>query len=123
MPGSCERTATARDNAPLIYSYRITINSRFLDNPFSAAAILAHELCHVLYSEKIDDAPKSLGVPLKTEKASLEEERTVDLLVFMFGLGEFQLRVAHDTRLTLGYFNQVVFDRMQVIVARQPQAL
>lgn len=123
LPGSCERTATVGDNAPVSYSYRLTINSRFLDNPFSATAIPAHELCHVLYSEKIDDTPKSLGVPLKTEKASLEEERTVDLLVFMFGLGECQLRVARDTRLTLGYFNQAVFDRLQVIVARKLRAL
>lgn len=123
LPGSCERTATATGNAPLSYSYRIAINSRFLDNPFASAAIFAHELCHVLYSETIDDRPKSFGYTLKTEKASLEEERTVDLLVFMFGLGEFQLRVARDTRLTLGYFNQVVFERMHVIVARKLQAL
>lgn len=32
---------------------------------------------------------------------------------------EFQLRVARDRRLTLGYFNQEVFDRMQVIVSKK----
>jgi hypothetical protein len=37
----------------------------------------------------------------------------------MFRIGEFQLRVARDTRLTLGYFDQTVFERMQVIVARK----
>jgi hypothetical protein len=97
----------------------MTINEQFLDNPFSIAAIMAHELCHVVYSEKIDDTPKSIGYVIKTEKATLEEERTVDLLVFMFKIGEFQLRVARDKRLTLGYFNQEVFERIQVIVSKK----
>jgi hypothetical protein len=119
LPGSCQRTAASRENTPATYSYLITINRRFLDNPFSVAAIMAHELCHVVYSEKIDDRPKSFGYTLKTDKESLEEERTVDLLVFMLKIGEFQLRVARDTRLTLGYFNQAVFERMQVIVSRK----
>ena len=102
VPGSCERIFTVQNNTIVRYNYRISINERFLDNPFSIAAILAHELCHVLYSEKIDDAPKSIGYMTKGEKASLEAERTVDLLVFMFKMGEFQLRVARDKRLTLG---------------------
>jgi hypothetical protein len=97
----------------------ITINENFLDNPFSVAAILAHELCHVVYGEKIDGTPKSPGYIVKSEKATLEEERTVDLLVFLFKIGEFQLRMARDTRLTLGYFNQEVFERMQGIVSRK----
>ena len=42
--------------------------------------------------------------------------KTVDLLVFMFKIGEFQLRVSRDQRLAIGYFNQGVFERMQVIV-------
>ena len=45
--------------------------------------------------------------------------KTVDLLVFMFKIGEFQLRVLRDQRLTIGYFNQGVFERMQVIVPRK----
>ena len=45
--------------------------------------------------------------------------RTVDLLVFMYKIGEFQLRVARDQRLTLGYFNQEMFERTQVIVSRK----
>ena len=97
----------------------ITINEQFLDNPFSIVAILAHELCHVIYSERIDAESLSVGYRIKPEKASLEEERTVDLLVFMFKIGEFQLRVARDKRLTLGYFNQEIFERIQVIVTRK----
>jgi hypothetical protein len=49
----------------------------------------------------------------------LQFERTIDLLVVMFKLGEFQIRTSRDKRLTLGYFNQEVFERMQVIVARK----
>jgi hypothetical protein len=118
-PGYCKTTADVKDNKFVGYNYLITINEQFLDNPFSIAAILAHELCHVVYSERIDETPKTSGYVLKTEKAKLEEERTVDLLVFMFKIGEFQLRVARDKRLTLGYFNQEVFDRMQVIVSKK----
>ena len=119
LPGRCQRTAVTQNNTPVSNIYKITINKQYLDNPFSVAAILAHELCHVVYSEKIADRPKSVGFRMDTEKASLEEERTVDLLVFMFKIGEFQLRVARDTRLTLGYFDQEVFERIQVIVSRK----
>ncbi len=119
FPGICEKTAAIDNDKIVGYNYKITINEQFLDNPFSIAAIMAHELCHVIYSEKIDATPKSTGYVLKTEKATLEEERTVDLLVFMFKLGEFQLRVARDKRLTLGYFNQEIFERIQVIVSRK----
>lgn len=119
LPGSCETTTHFRDKTLVGCSYHITINECFLDNPFSIAAILAHELCHVVHSEEIDDTSKSVGYVTKGEKASLEAERTVDLLVFMFKMGEFQLRVARDKRLTLGYFNQEVFERIQVIISRK----
>jgi hypothetical protein len=119
VPGLCEKTAAVKNNKFVEYNYKITINQQFLDNPFSITAILAHELCHVVYSERIDDTPKTTGYVLKTEKATLDEERTVDLLVFMFKIGEFQLRVARDKRLTLGYFNQEIFDRIQVIVSKK----
>ena len=56
---------------------------------------------------------------LQTPVQKLNEEQTVDLLVFMYRMGEFQLRFARDQHLTLGYFNQDVFDRMQVIVSRK----
>ena len=58
-----------------------------------------------------------------SKKAIVQIEHTVDLLVFMFRIGEFQLRVARDSRLTLGYFSQDVFERMQVIVAKKVQEL
>jgi hypothetical protein len=119
IPGSCERTVTYQDNTPVKYNYLIKINEQFLDNPFIIAAIIAHELCHVIYSERIDDPAKLAGYRLKSEQSTLEEERTVDLLVFMFKIGEFQLRVARDKRLTLGYFNQKIFERIQVIVLRK----
>ena len=72
-----------------------------------------------MYCEKIDDGRELGGYVPKSEEATLEEERTVDLLVFMFKLGEFQLRVARDRRLSLGYFNQEIFERIQVIVSRK----
>jgi hypothetical protein len=121
QPGRCLKTVTTQNNVRAA-SYMIAINERFLDNPFSVAAILAHELCHVVYSERIDSVLLWDGNKMKSEKAALEEERTVDLLVFMFKIGEFQLRVARDTRLTLGYFNQEVFERIQVIVSRKLKA-
>jgi hypothetical protein len=118
-PGNCERIADIQNNKFVGYIYKITINEQFLDNPFFIAAILAHELCHIVSSEKIDDTPRPVGYVIKNEKSTLEEERTVDLLVFMFKMGEFQLRVARDKRLTLGYFNQEVFERIQVIVSKK----
>jgi hypothetical protein len=118
-PGKCERTPIVHDNTVVGDKYRITIKQDFLDSPFAIAAILAHELCHVVYCEKIDDGRELGGYVPKSEEATLEEERTVDLLVFMFKLGEFQLRVARDRRLSLGYFNQEIFERIQVIVSRK----
>jgi len=118
-PGSCRQTVTVNNNIPTTSSYVITINEQFLDNPFTVAAILAHELCHVIYAEKLGDPPLVVGNILLSDQGSLEQERTVDLLTFMFKIGEFQLRVARDTRLRLGYFNQEVFERMQVIVAKK----
>lgn len=118
-PGNCQRIITFQNDIPVACKYVITINKQFVDNPFSVAAIIAHELCHVVYSEEIEDSLKSDGYRLKSEQESLEEERTVDLLVFMFKVGEFQLRVSRDKRLTFGYFNQEIFERIQVIVSRK----
>ena len=64
QPGSCHRSTIMQDNNPVATNYSITINSQFLDNPFSVAAILAHELCHVVYSEKIDIIPKGTELDL-----------------------------------------------------------
>jgi hypothetical protein len=117
-PGNCQKTANVKDNRFLGYYYKIMINEEFLDNPFSIAAILAHELCHVVYAERID--PTSMaGNVLKTDKGKLDDERSVDLLVFMFKIGEFQLRVARDEQLTFGYFNQEIFERIQVIASKK----
>lgn len=118
MPGKCVLTSANTGNFPAGYNYEITINKQFLDNPFAIAAILAHELCHVIYFEKFDNTPKSTGYTIKSDQAILEMERTVDLLVFMYKIGEFQLRIARDKRLTLGYFNQEIFERIQVIVSK-----
>jgi hypothetical protein len=119
LPGSCQRIVTYQPNTPLKNNYVITINETFLDNPFSTAAILAHELCHVIHSERIGDTSTTVGTKIKPDKATLEDERTVDLLSFMFKIGEFQLRVARDKRFTLGYFDQDLFERMQGIVSRK----
>jgi len=122
-PGSCQSASAGEHQDPRKSKYTITINEQFLADPFAIAAILAHELCHVVYFEKIGQRPASGGYLFFTEKDTLTLERTVDLLVFVFKLGEFQLRVARDRRLTLGYFNQDVFERMQVIVSKRLQTL
>ena len=125
QPGTCDKVIVTQGNVSVI-RYSIDINPLFLDNPFTVAAILAHELCHVVYYEKIPSDKnisfnwnKNPDQKAAEEKETLEMERTVDLLVFMYKMGEFQLRVARDTRLTLGYFNQVVFERMQKIVSNK----
>ena len=96
----------------------IAIRRDFLDDPFAVMAILTHELCHVVYSGKLAPSPDHQSQP---GAELLEEERTVDLLVFMFQLGEFQMRVARQRGLTFGYFNQPLFERMQVILSRKRQ--
>ncbi len=120
LPGSCEKLPITDNNNRIIgQKYQIQINNQFLDNPFFIAAILSHELCHIVYLDKIGDIYMPIGPDIDNKAAILEVERTVDLLVFMFKLGEFQLRVARDKRLVLGYFNQEVFERMQVIVSKK----
>jgi len=118
-PGVCKKIPVIKDNKLVGYKYEVTIKKDFLNNPFLTAAILVHELCHVIYWEKIDKTPKTTGYVLMSDQETLEIERTVDLLVFMFKVGEFQLRVARDKHITLGYFNQEIFERMQVIVSRK----
>lgn len=115
-PGNCQ-VMSVQKNSQTGKTYRITIKKEFLDNPFSIAAILAHELCHVIYWEKFGHNPIWAGIVNRSEKETLEIEHTVDLLVFIFRVGEFQLRVAKDKGLTFGYFNQDLFERMQVIVS------
>jgi len=139
QPGNCQRTIILQTNTPAVSQsaltvyeqhialpesrYVVTIREEFLDNPFSIAAILAHELCHIVYSRGIDNRPVPAAQGTKLEKETLEAERTVDLLVFLFKIGEFQLRVSRDSRLTLGYFNQRIFERMQGIASKKLGAL
>ena len=118
-PGNCQRTCVQQRGGSIACNYRIAIQEQFLDSPFAIAAILAHELCHVVFTERLTNKYLLGVLTRKPEQASLEEERTVDLLVFMYKIGEFQLRVARDQRLTLGYFNQEMFERTQVIVSRK----
>jgi hypothetical protein len=86
------------------------------------AATIAHELCHVIFFEKLGLYPGTVDYTKDEKKATLEMEHTVDLLVFMHKIGEFQLRVARDNRVTIGYFHQELFERMQVIVSRKLNA-
>jgi hypothetical protein len=117
-PGSCVKLTTMQNNIPVNSNYVVTIKDQFLDNPFFVAAILAHELCHVIYSERID-SPRGFSFNKKGIELDSSEERTVDLLVFLFKLGEFQLRVAREKGIILGYFNQDIFERMQIIASKK----
>jgi len=122
-PGRCkihwERIDTMKNDVCISSRYKnryeIEINTNYLDNPFVIAAIIAHELCHVICSEKFyygkPDAEE------KDKKEKLEEERFVDLLMFMSGMGEFQLRASMDKRTTFGYFDQILFNRIYFIAS------
>lgn len=115
VPGSCY-IKSAQGDGGISYSYKISINEKFIDDPFCVTAILAHELCHVVYSRNFGHiAHYQSG----NDKQRLEEERMVDLLTFMFKLGEFQLRVSGSKHITVGYFNQETFDRMYVITSKK----
>jgi hypothetical protein len=119
VPGQCSRSVRkASSGRVLSCRYDISIRRDFLDDPFAVVAILAHELCHTIYSGRLAPSPDYISQP---GSELLEEERTVDLLVFMFQLGEFQMRVARQRRFTLGYFDQSLFERMQAILGRKRQ--
>jgi hypothetical protein len=104
----------SRDNK--IVSGTIYIKTTFLDDPFAVTAILGHELCHLIEARYLSQ--RDLSIQL-VGKDLMEMERTVDLLVFLYQLGEFQLRVARNRLLTLGYFNQELFERVYVIASRK----
>jgi hypothetical protein len=118
-PGECHMNLSQYHDAGSVYvtSAVIYIDQAYLCDPIFAAAILAHELCHVVYSQNFLKSVKSKQTPNDPE--TLEQERAVDLLLFMFRLGGFQIRVSRDRNLTLGYFNQEMFDRMFVIVTKE----
>jgi len=96
--------------------FLIRIRSEFINDPFMVTAILAHEICHIIEDQSLSrrgaEFSKEAGQEL------LELERRVDLLMFLHQLGEFQLRVARQSRKTFGYFNQEIFERMYVILQR-----
>jgi hypothetical protein len=115
-PGQCRTEVTTRPNMPSRpVKHSIYIHAKFLDDPFAVTAIMAHEFCHVLEA-------RHFGVGRASQLAGselMEMERTVDLLVFLFGLGEFQMRVARQRQMTFGYFNQGLFERMHTIWSRK----
>ena len=115
MPGICNIRTSYRNNVPVYNDYKIEINRNFIHNPIFVTAILAHELCHIVSNEKLNNG---MGSSLKDEKEKLENERLVDLLVFLFGLGDFQLRAAREERITFGYFDQKMFERIGSIVSK-----
>lgn len=108
--GKCETTMTRQEGRAAGFRHRIFINEKFIANPFTVAAILSHELCHVIYAEKIGE-PTGFG-----GRDTKDIERSVDLLVFLYNLGEYQLRVARESGMRLGYFNQENFERIAVIL-------
>jgi hypothetical protein len=115
-PGKCEHFCSGGNNR-----YRISINGTFIHNPFTATAILAHELAHVVYSENFGYSyfqSNEKRQPLSKDKQDREEELTVDLLVYMYRLGGFQIRVSRDRSITMGYFRQDQFDRIYVMAMK-----
>lgn len=117
-PGECQaRRINSAAGARIRYT--VIVRSMFLDDPFVLTAILAHELCHIVEAQIYFRGPEEGQL---TGTTLTDMERTVDLLVFLFQLGEFQMRVARDRRMTLGYFNQELFERMYVILSRKRRA-
>jgi hypothetical protein len=115
-PGKCEPFCSGGCNR-----YRILIDGAFVHHPFTVAAILAHELAHIVYLENLASLhfQQNVDLPqLLKDKQDCEGELTVDLLVFMYKLGGFQIRVSRDRRITMGYFRQDQFDRIYVIAMK-----
>ena len=108
QPGNCQTNTTTQNDIVVSRSYNICINKKYTDNPFAVAAIIAHELCHIVCYEKL-----SFGKTVQTQ----EIERVVDLLVFLHNLGEFQLRIAREN-IIFGYFDQKLFERIFIIASR-----
>jgi hypothetical protein len=115
VPGQCQTNFVNNR----LQDFHITIRTDFTNDPFCAAAVLAHELCHAVEFLRLSNRQPAVK---PDRRQTLEIERTVDLLVFLFGLGEFQLRVARQNRLCLGYFEQDMFERMYVIASRKVAA-
>jgi len=114
-PGKCECLGSGSSSG-----YKISVNGMFIHNPFTVTAILAHELAHIVYLENFRFHFQSNAEPphLPKDKQDREGELTVDLLVFMYRLGGFQIRVSRDRAITMGYFRQDQFDRIYVIAMK-----
>ena len=119
VPGQCNKRSETKQGINSI-RFLIKVRTEFIDDPFSATAILAHEICHVIEDQYLSRRGRDCTLP---KGAGLTElERRVDLLVFMHQLGEFQLRVARQSNKTFGYFNQEIFERMYVILQNKKNA-
>ena len=117
-PGQYQKRITVRSNGlKSVQAHVIKIKSEFINDPFVVAAIMAHEFCHIIEDQYL--ACRAAKFMTETGKDLVELERTVDLLVFLHQLGEFQLRVARNYKRSFGYFNQEIFERMYVILQRK----
>ena len=116
VPGQFQKSIKTGTYGEFLNGFRIRIRSEFINDPFAVTAIIAHELCHIIEDQVLSQR----GTKFAREKgqALVELERRVDLLMFIYQLGEFQLRVARQSRKTFGYFNQEIFERMYVILQR-----
>ena len=95
--------------------YRIVYDERFESNLPMVAAILSHELCHVVYDIYYDRAAtyfrtSSPSAPSPDEIQEMEER--VDTLVCMTGLSRFQIAASRETGRAIGYYPQQAFEWM-----------
>jgi hypothetical protein len=96
--------------------FHVEINPSYIHNPFVAAAVISHELCHVFNNYHLG---KSYGFgysfssfsQFRDEYLKSDEEKLVDILTIVNGLGEYQLR-ACTYGYILGYFSPKVFIRL-----------
>jgi len=96
--------------------FHVEIGPSYINNPFVAAAVISHELCHVFNNYHLG---KSYGFgysfssfsKFRDEYLKSDEEKLVDLLTIVNGLGEYQLR-ACTYGYIMGYFSPKVFVRL-----------
>jgi hypothetical protein len=78
-------------------TYWVEIDEKYRDDAESLGAILAHECCHIIYDER--HLPR---------QGDTRDERTVDLIAFLCGLGPLTLNAVRGHRY-LGYFGRESF--------------
>lgn len=98
--------------------FHIEINPSYIHNPFVAAAVISHELCHVINNRYLNShygsgfAFSSFSEYSKYSNFDkTDEEKTVEVLTIINGLGEYQLR-ACTFGYIMGYFSPKVFLRL-----------